>query len=332
MSPEENVNSVYKQRENLDTQIASFQKELESKNQIKEEQEKNIQALEKNLFQIKLDINNLQSEWEKKELEKSHLENRFLESYQLQIEDFPPPSPSEEAPLEKLKEEIDHYKKQLDQIKEINFLALEEYEKLSKENFFLNTQKEDLVNSKKELIKVISHIDKLCETRFKDMLEEINKRFSKVFPIVFQGENAKAQLILHEEPESREPGVDILIHPPGKKPQSVASLSRGEKALTSVCLIYSLFLVRPSPFCIIDEADAPLDDANILRFLSIVKEMSQNSQVIAITHNKYTMQSCKKLYGVTLERPGISQIVSVDMESRDFFKSAPSVSKDSDLT
>ena len=198
----------------------------------------------------------------------------------------------------------------------INFLALEEYDKLSQENIFLNSQKEDLVKSKKEIIKVIFHIDKLCETRFKDMLEEINKRFSKAFPIIFQGDNAKAELVLCEEADNPEPGVDILVHPPGKRTQSVTLLSRGEKALTSICLIYSLFLVKPSPFCIIDEADAPLDDANIIRFLSVLKEMSRRSQIITITHNKYTMQACRKLYGVTMERPGISQIVSVDMDSQ----------------
>ena len=270
---------------------------------------------------MKMDINSLGLDWDKKELEKTYLKNTFLENYQLQIENFVSHASSEEIPLEKLKAEMHHYEKQLDRIKEVNFLALEEYEKLFKENLFLSTQEEDLVNSKKAIIKVISYIDNLCETRFQDMLEEINKRFSKVFPIIFQGDNAKAELILHEEPEGQEQGVDILIHPPGKRPQSVTLLSRGEKALTSVCLIYSLFLVKPSPFCIIDEADAPLDDANIFRFLSVLKEMSRKSQIIVITHNKYTMQACKKLYGVTMERPGISQVVSVDMESTNFSNS-----------
>ncbi len=324
---EENINNIYKQKQTLNNQLMAFEKELKEQNQNKDHHEIIIKDLEKKLFQLKLDINTLQSSGDKKELEKTHLKAKFAENYQLQIENFTPAPSSEETPLEKLKEEIKRYQEQLDRIKEINFLALEEYEKLSKENYFLNTQKEDLIHSKKELTKVISHIDNLCEKRFKDMLEEINTRFSKIFPIVFQGDNAKAQLILHEEPEGKEPGVDILIHPPGKKPQSVTLLSRGEKALTSICLIYSLFLVKPSPFCIIDEADAPLDDANIFRFLSILTEMSRKSQIIAITHNKHTMQACKKLYGVTLKQPGVSQIVSVDMESSVESKSLSVISK-----
>ena len=305
------------QQQKLENQKAQIQNQLKSDEQNTEVNKQNIKNLEQEIFQIKLDTNSLQSEKDKKEIEKTHLKNKFLESYQLQIEDCE--LESAEAALEQLKEEMLSFEQQLERIKEVNFLALEEYEKLSKENFFLNEQKEDLVNSKKEILKVISHIDKICKTRFNDMLEEINKRFSKVFPIVFQGDNAKAELILHEDTETKETGVDILIHPPGKRPQSVSLLSRGEKALTSICLIYSLFLVKPSPFCIIDEADAPLDDANIFRFLSVLKEMAQKSQIIAVTHNKYTMQSCRKLYGITQEQPGISQIVSVDTKSASQF-------------
>ena len=310
---EKDIKKNQEEKEYLEKQLIQIQGRIKQYQTNKEKNEQNIKDKEQEVFQIKLDINSLLAEKDKKEIEKTHLKNKFLENYQLQLESCE--SKEADKPLEQLKEERLHFEQQLDRIKEVNFLALEEYEKLSKENFFLNEQKEDLVNSQKEILKVISHIDKICKTRFQDMLEEINKRFSKVFPLVFQGDNAKAELILQEDPENKENGVDILIHPPGKKPQSVSLLSRGEKALTSICLIYSLFLVKPSPFCIIDEADAPLDDANIFRFLSVLKEMSRNSQIIAVTHNKYTMQSCRKLYGVTQEQPGISQIVSVDSKN-----------------
>ena len=319
---EEKLKFIDQEKKKIEESLLSSKEELEQKTQAKSQKEKEIEDLENKKTQIKMDINDTESNLEKKELEKTYLKNQFLEKYKMQIEDFVPLSSSEKIVLDKLKKEISHYEDQLNRIQEVNFLALEEYAKLSKENLFLNTQKEDLVNSRKELMKVISHIDSFCEERFQEMLKEINKRFSKVFPIVFQGDNAKAELILREDSENKESGVDILIHPPGKRPQSVTLLSRGEKALTSICLIYSLFLVKPSPFCIIDEADAPLDDANIFRFLSVLKEMSRKSQIITITHNKYTMQTCKKLYGVTMERPGISQIVSVDMDNVETFSSA----------
>ena len=313
---EERVRRVLEEKQKLSSRLKSLQREQSEHSRKRKEQEKALQEEEKSIFQIKMAINELKSGEEKKELEKTYLKNNFLEHYGEKIEAFSHASLSEgDVPLSKLKAERDRLNKSLDKIREVNFLALDEYEKLSKENFFLSSQRGDLVNSRKELSKVISHIDKLCEARFMDMLLEINKRFSKVFPIVFQGENARAELILDEPAEEgAERGVDILIHPPGKKPQSVSLLSRGEKALTSICLIYSLFLVKPSPFCIIDEADAPLDDANIFKFISIIKEMACKSQIIIITHNKYSMQACAKLYGVTAESPGISQIVSVDMK------------------
>ena len=303
------------------------QKELAQHEREKSKGEKQVQDLESRILQAKWDIQSGNSEWDKKELEKTFLKNKFLENYHIKLEDFTPFF-SKEISLEKLKQEIENYKKQLDQIKELNFVALEEHGNLSKKNFFLKEQKEDLIHSKKTILKVISHIDKMCDSRFQKMLEEVNQRFSKVFPIVFQGGGeAKARLILQAEPEGGEPGLDIIVQPPGKRSQSVSLLSRGEKALSAICLIYSLFLVKPVPFCIIDEADAPLDDANTFRFISVLKEMARHSQMIVITHNKYSMQACRKLYGVTMERPGISQIVSVDMQEPELssFTGDPSI-------
>ena len=299
-----------KEKESLEHELGTLQREQEQACSQKTQTESEKQALEKGLFQKELDIKTLVAEEEKKEIEKAHLREKFKESYDSNIEDF---KPDTTLSLENLKEEISRFQEQLERIKEVNFLALEEYEKLSEDHQFLSKQKEDLESSQTGITKVIHHIDKTCKTRFNKMLEETNARFSRVFPIIFGGENAKAELILHEE--KGEQGVDVKVHPPGKRPQSVSLLSRGEKALTSICLIYALFLVKPSPFCIIDEADAPLDDANIFRFLSVLKEMSRKSQIIVITHNKYTMKNCDKLYGVTQKEPGISQIVSVDMHS-----------------
>ena len=317
LSWQEQFALLEQEKQKLTLDRKALEKNLEQHKLKQSQQEKEFSNRQTEVMQNKMNLNNLELSLEKKEFEKEHLRKHFMDMYKMEIENFISPAvSSEESDLETLQKERDYYQKKLDSMEGLNFLALQEYEALSKDHLFLNSQKEDLVKSRKEILKVISHIDKLCETRFKNMLEEINKRFSKVFPIIFHGDQAKAELILHEEAGHLEPGVDILIHPPGKRPQSVTLLSRGEKALTSICLIYSLFLVKPSPFCIIDEADAPLDDANIFRFISVLKEMSQKSQIITITHNKYTMQACKKLYGVTMDKPGISQVVSVDMDSK----------------
>ena len=315
---EKAVQKNQKQKGDLEGQRNLFEKDLDSLFQKKNQWDREIKQLEADGFAVRLSINQLLAEKDKKEIEKSHITNQFEKSYGLDIKVF---EWDEARSPEQLKQDQIRLEEQLNRIKEVNFLALKEYETLDEEHQFLIQQKEDLAQSQAGILKLISHIDKICRTRFNDMLEEINKRFSKIFPLVFQGDHAKAELILHED--NGEQGVDILINPPGKKPQSVSLLSRGEKALTAVCLIYSLFLVKPSPFCIIDEADAPLDDANIFRFLSVLKEMSKRSQIIAVTHNKYTMQNCDKLYGVTQEKPGVSQIVSVDMKSPQSLDQSP---------
>jgi chromosome segregation protein len=142
----------------------------------------------------------------------------------------------------------------------------------------------------------------------------VNERFKKVFPVLFGG--GEADLTLVENPENPgEPGVEIMARPPGKKLQSVTLLSGGEKALTAVSLIFAIFLFKPSPFCLLDEVDAPLDDANVYRFNDLVKEMAKRSQVILVTHNKHTMEINNTLYGVTMEDPGVSKMVAVQLNA-----------------
>ena len=149
--------------------------------------------------------------------------------------------------------------------------------------------------------------------RFKETFDFVNDIFQKTFPRLFQG--GRAWLALTDEQNLLDSGVEIFVHPPGKKVGNLNLLSGGEKALTAVSLIFSLFLYKPSPFCVLDEVDAPLDDANIGRFAQMVREMCDRSQFVLITHNKRTMESCDMLYGVTMQEPGISKIVSVTLRA-----------------
>ena len=317
------IQEIRKELEILLEEKSQFEETISSNNKIKEKNKdlketylQNLNETRDMLTQIAIGRSTYQSEQEKLEIKKQNISEKLYENHQLKMEENVFVPQYDTISLEELKSDLLNLQEKLERIQSVNLLALTEYEELSKNYEFLTGQKEDLINSKKELNKVISHIDRLCQNRFKDMLEEINLRFSKIFPIIFEGDDAEAYLVLQEDPDTTEPGIDIIVRPPGKRPQSVTLLSRGEKALTSICLIYSLFLVKPSPFCVVDEIDSPLDDANIFRLISVLKEMSRKSQVIAITHNKYTMKACKKLYGVTMEQPGISQLVSVDMVSK----------------
>ncbi len=262
-------------------------------------------------FQSKLNEFNLRQE--QAQMKMQHLIEQTEEKYSINL--------SERAYLctqdynqNEIAEEVIKLKKQLAQIGEVNLVAFKEREETKERYEFLEKQYEDLVESKNKLNKVIEEIDKVCTRRFKESYEKINKKFQEVFPILFDG--GRARLCLVENLENpHEPGIGIEAQPEGKKLQNISLLSGGEKALTAISLIFSIFLIKPSPFCLLDEVDAPLDDVNVMRFNDLVKQMAKRSQVILITHNKYTMKVIDKIYGVTMEEKGVSKLVSVELEA-----------------
>jgi len=197
----------------------------------------------------------------------------------------------------------------IDDLGEVNLMAIEEYTGMEERYGFLDGQKTDLEESLHDLQQAIHRINRTTRKRFLETFTLINEKFQEVFPRLFCG--GHAELKLTDEQDLLETGIDIIVQPPGKKLANVMLLSGGEKALTAVALIFSIFLIKPTPFCLLDEVDAPLDDANIGRFNEMVREMSTISQFIIITHNKATMAVADTLYGVTMEEPGASRLVSV---------------------
>src|SRR5215468_10693597 len=213
-------------------------------------------------------------------------------------------------PLEASEEQqLRELRGQLERMGEINLTAIEEHAEVAQRHGFLAGQKKDLESSIKALRDAIAKIDRTSRERFARTFEVVNDRFQRVFPRLFGG--GRAGLLLTEEGPTGEPGVEIVAQPPGKKLQSVTLLSGGEKALTAVALIFAIFLIKPTPFCLLDEVDAPLDEGNVGRYNDLLREMSKQSQFILITHNKRTMEVVDTLYGVTMEEPGISKLVSV---------------------
>jgi chromosome segregation protein len=196
---------------------------------------------------------------------------------------------------------------------EVNLASLEEHRELTERFTFLDSQKEDLEKSLEDLAKAIQRINRTTRERFSKAFEEINAKFGEVFPRLFQGGRAALRLV--DEENLLESGIGIFVQPPGKKSLPLGSLSGGEKALTAISLIFSIFLVKPSPFCLLDEVDAPLDDANVDRFNALVREMSQRYQYLLVTHNKRTMELADVLYGITMEKHGISRTVSVKLNA-----------------
>ncbi len=215
------------------------------------------------------------------------------------------------AVLKESREKFKRYRTDLNRLGEINWQAIEDYDRQKLRYEFLKAQEVELKKSLEDLELAISHIDEKSKLRFKEAYDEVNIRFTKVFPIIFGGGEARLEIV--GDVDSPDCGIDIIAKPPGKKMQSINLMSGGEKAMTAVSLIFSIFLVKPSPFCLLDEVDAPLDDANVGRFNELLREMSSESQFILITHNKKTMELNDTLYGVTMQEPGVSKAVSVQL-------------------
>ncbi len=218
------------------------------------------------------------------------------------------PLPSDDA-LHEMDERVGDLERQIDALGNINLTAIDECRELEKRHDFLRTQADDLTHALNQLEKAIIKINRTTKKRFQETFDGINERFTQVFPRLFRG--GKAWLALTDPNDMLTTGVEIYAQPPGKKLGSVALMSGGEQALTAVSLIFAIFLLKPSPFCLLDEVDAPLDEANVGRFNDMVKDVSALSQFIVITHNKKTMEVADQLYGITMEEPGISKTVNV---------------------
>ncbi len=210
---------------------------------------------------------------------------------------------------EEMSKRLEELKAGLEGFGEVNLLALEEYQELKQRHDFLTEQQNDLQQALDTLKKAIARINRTTTKRFLETFHLVNEKFKEVFVRLFKG--GQASLILLDEQDPSTSGVDIIAQPPGKKLQNIDLLSGGEKALVATALLFGLFMIKPTPFCLLDEIDAPLDDANINRFIEMVKEFSKTSQFILITHNKKTMEIANTLYGITMETPGVSKVVSV---------------------
>lgn len=208
-------------------------------------------------------------------------------------------------------EAIAELRSQIDRLGPVNMMAIQQFAEMDERRTFLTTQRQDLVDSIAQTNEAIKKIDETTHVRFRDAFTAINANFQVMFATLFGG--GKAGITLLDESDPLESGIDIVASPPGKRLQSVMLLSGGEKALTAIALMFAIFKYKPSPFCLLDEIDAPLDDANIGRFVEMLRAMLDRTQFIVITHNRKTMEIANRLYGVTMEEPGVSKVISLEM-------------------
>jgi chromosome segregation protein len=214
--------------------------------------------------------------------------------------------------LEELEERLARVKEELERLGPVNLLAADEYAEQEQRHRFLVEQRADVQQSIESLRRTIREINQISHERFTATFAEVNESFGRTFARLFRGGEASMRLLDEEDP--LESGIEIVARPPGKRLQNIQLLSGGEKALTAIALLFALFETKPSPFCILDEVDAPLDDANVLRFVDLLQEMSRDTQFLVITHNKLTMQCASTLYGVTMQEKGVTTLVGVDVD------------------
>ena len=212
--------------------------------------------------------------------------------------------------LEERDSEYQELRRKIDSIGAVNMMAVEEYEEAAERFEFLTGQRQDLLDSIRDTTLAIEEIDTVCRQQFSEAFNLINKGFTEAFVDLFGGGHGELRLV-DQDGDTSDAGIEIVAQPPGKKLQNVLLLSGGEKALTALSVVIALFRFKPSPFCVLDEVDAPLDDVNIDRFAKLIRVMSDETQFIVITHSKRTMETANQLYGVTMEEPGISKVVSV---------------------
>jgi len=245
------------------------------------------------------------------ELERSHITEDISRRYDRRLEETLLDYHARGVAGEAEAKQVVQLKRILGRMGEVNLTAIREYDEVSERFEYLSGQRTDLDDAISQLAEAIERINQTTRQRFKDTFEQVNERFKEVFPRLFAG--GRAELVMTDPSDLLATGVEIFAQPPGKKNVSLELLSGGEKALTAVSLIFAIFLNKPSPFCLLDEVDAPLDEANVGRFCNLVRELSVQTQFIIITHNKRTMETADLLYGVTMQQRGVSKLVSVNL-------------------
>ncbi len=314
-----------------EAQLSGHYEDLKRLSELLEANEANYQAIDASLSESDAAIAKLQSAREKnneklrllevelsqRQIQRDNIVSRLNERYHNGVETFRAEIEAKRQEglnltPDETEAELDRCRKKIANIHDVNMGAIKEYEQLKTRYDFLCEQRDDLTRAIEDLHQVIRRINTVTQERFLSTFDQVNQKLAEVFPRLFEGGTAK--LVLAEPERPLESGVELMIQPPGKKVTRISLLSGGEKALSAIAFIFAIFLIKPAAFCLLDEIDAPLDDANVLRFNELLKIIGEKSQIIMITHNKKSMEFADTLFGITMEKKGISKIVSVNLE------------------
>ncbi len=314
---EDELLELYKERETIELGVTETEKEYYGVRASIDEFEKAIRDIRRQREECDALLIELQTRLNDSKLGMSSVKERLSVEFNINIDDVLAEQTEEgkELPTEtELRERVEKIKNSLDRIGPINPMAMEAYQEIQERHIFISTQKDDLAKAKESLLLTISEIDEVAKTTFMDCFSKIKENFSLVFRSLFTEEDS-CSLDLSDPNNPLESSIEIIARPKGKRPLTINQLSGGEKTLTAISLLFAIYLIKPAPFCIFDEVDAPLDDANIDKFNNIIRKFASESQFIIVTHNKRTMSSTDVIYGITMIEQGVSRLVPVDLRS-----------------
>ena len=297
---EKKLNEADQEYYNLRNALAEKESELRHKQKSKEGIDHLLNEIKDKLTDLKLQL--------------AGMKERLSVEFKVDLDEIIDQPRTGDTALEDLQEKNERMKKRLENMGEVNPTAIEAYTEMKKRYEFILEQKDDLVTAKDSLMQTIQEVEATANQQFLDTFNQTRENFQKVFKALFTDEDT-ADMVLVDPENLAETGIDIVAKPKGKRPSSIGQLSGGEKTLTATALLFAIYLIKPAPFCILDEVDAPLDDANVGKFTNMIKQFSENSQFIIVTHNKQTMSAVDVIYGVTMQEAGVSKLVPVDFRS-----------------
>ncbi len=306
----------YVEKKNKETRLTEAEQNYyEQRNEISIAEEK-IKVVEKQRNSLQYLINEMKDAHNQLKFRMIAISERMEVEFGVRLEDITAEHMKEELPLEELEAKVQRLRSRLENYGEINPMAIEAYEEIKMRYENINTQREDVMNAKESLMATITEIELTATSQFMEAFDKVRENFIEVFRSLFTDDDT-CDLILMDPNDPLESEIDIIAKPKGKRPKSLSQLSGGEKTLTAIALLFALYLMKPAPFCVFDEVDAPLDDANIQKFNRIIKRFSAQSQFIIVTHNKTTMAAVDTIYGVFMEEQGVSGLSQVDFRAFD---------------
>lgn len=308
---EQAVTSMMKNKEEEERKLNEADQAYYNLRNALSEKESELRLKQKSKEQVDHLLNEIKDKLNELKLQLAGMKERLSVEFKVDLDAIIDIPRTTQITLEELQEKNDRMKKRLENMGEINPTAIEAYTEMKKRYEFIVEQKNDLVTAKESLMQTIQEVEVTANQQFLDTFNKVRENFQKVFQALFT-EDDTADMILEDPGNLADSAIDIVAKPKGKRPTSINQLSGGEKTLTATALLFAIYLIKPAPFCILDEVDAPLDDANIGKFTQMIRQFSKESQFIIVTHNKMTMATVDVIYGVTMQEPGVSKLVPVD--------------------